>query len=125
MARFTLQIAFVLMLMNFGGTAMMSSGVCEDWGGCGHPGGGDVVEDVNQSSTELASAQEGNAGTLYMLFNTVTSEIIPALTMIVAGGPIMFHNLGLPGWATTMIFGPAYLLIMADTVHLLSGRDTM
>lgn len=125
MARFSFQIAIFLMLMNIGGTAMVTSGVCADWGHCAVPGGGDVTSNVEGESQELISSQAGDAGTLFMLFNVVSEELIPALTLMVAGGPIMFSNIGFPSWAVGLIFGPAYLIIAADLAHLLMGRDTV
>lgn len=125
MARFSFQIAIILMFLNLGGGALVSAGVCADWGHCQVPGGGDVTDNVDETSQELVSSQAGEAGTLFMLFNVVTQDLIPALTLMVAGGPIMFHNLGFPDWATALIFGPAYLIIAADVAHLLMGRDTV
>jgi|GEM_PF-4631557 len=125
MARPSLYIAIFLILMNLTAGALAGSGAYEDWGTGIDPGGDAAVQAANESAENVRAQGEGTAQTLFTLFVSVTSGFIDALILGIAGGPVMLANLGFPTWLTTLIFGPMYVVVAADTAHLLIGRDTV
>lgn len=125
MARVSLYIAVVLIMVNLTAGAFVASGVYDDWGVGIDPGGDQAVEAANESSTSVLAQGEGTAQTLFTLFVSVTGGLIDALLLGIAGGPVMLHNMGFPVWLNSLVFGPMYLIIAADVAHLLIGRDTM
>lgn len=125
MARVTLYIAVFLILMNLTAGALAASGAYDDWGIALDPGGDQAVESANATAQDVTATGEGTAQTLFTLFISVTSGLIDAVLLGVAGGPVMLNNMGFPVWLNTLIFGPMYVIIAADVAHLLIGRDTM
>lgn len=133
MARVTLYIAMFLLLMNTTAMAIDSSGASEDWGlseaeydpTAGRPGAGAAIDAAESDSKDVTATGEGNAQTLFTLFISAVGSIDDILKLFVLGGPVMLYNLGFPDWLLTLIFAPAYVVVAADFVHLLTGRDTV
>lgn len=118
--RKTTRITMMLLFINLSAAAIDGSGLAADWGVDPNPGMDQAVEDLQ---TAMGNIDPSNLGsTLFGLYTSVTSSLEIVFNFIIYG-PVMFNNLGVPGWATAVLFAPAYLFAGTDIAYLLTGRD--
>lgn len=120
MARPTVNIAILLILVNSGATFFMATGVAADWGISPEVGGDSEVDEIEQTANNVES-NSGTGSTLLGLYDAVTGAF-SSLIQIVFAGPTMLQNLGVPSEITAFFFAPLYLLVGADIIYVLSGR---
>lgn len=121
--KITIKITVFLLILNSFAGLLQTAGWCADAGICPDPGGDDVVDAANASATELKTTQSSQSDTLFTALSTSASQVIEVVKLIVAGGPLMLINMGVPSALVTFLFSPAYILIMADAAHWVTGRN--
>jgi hypothetical protein len=114
------RVAVFLLLLNASATAVVQSGVANDWGVDPNPGMDEAIQDLEEAMGNIDPTNFGD--TLFGLYTSVTSAV-EVIFNFVFYGPIMFQNLGVPDWATGVFFAPQYLFVGTDIVFVLSGRD--
>jgi len=118
--RYSTRIVIFLVLLNAAAGVMVQSGVANDWGISPTPGGGEAIEEANQTASEIKGSG-GFGDTLFGAFAGAANafgDIFGAAT----AGPTMLSNLGIPGWLVGFVFAPLYILIGIDLVFILTGR---
>lgn len=121
MGRASTQIVIFLILLTAMANVISASGVGAALEIDPHTQGEEEVDRV-QEEAEKVEAPQGIADTLFALFISVTNTIQPVYNVIFAA-PLMFQNLGVPSWLTTAFFAPMVVIVAADIVHVLTGRD--
>lgn len=114
------RVAVFLILINFSAAAVDGSGVADDWGVDPNPGMDEAIEDLENAMGNIDPSNLGT--TLFGLYTSVTSSIKIIFNFLFYG-PIMFQNLGVPTWATSVIFAPQYIFVGTDIAYVLTGRD--
>jgi len=114
------RIAVFLLLLNASAAAVGQSGVADDWGVDPNPGMDEAIEDLEQAMDNIDPSNLGE--TLFGLYTSITSSVKIVFNFVFYG-PVMFNNLGVPAWATGVIFAPQYLFVGTDIAYVLSGRD--
>lgn len=128
MTRATVFIAILLVSLNGMAFAVSASGTGNALGIAPQPGGqGEVGQvdsegDVDVDASSTFGETSGALGIVIGLFDFFdpTDGVI---TNLVFAGPKMFLALGLPSWVTDWLFGPLYLVVLADAVYLLVARQ--
>lgn len=120
MARPSVNIAVLLILVNSGAAFFLATGVAGDWGVAPEVGGDEEINQVQDTAGSLES-NSGTGDTLLGLYDAVTGAF-SSLVQIVFAGPTMLQNLGVPSAVTAFFFAPMYLIVGADIIYVLSGR---
>lgn len=121
MGRASTQIVILLMLLTAASNAIMFSGVGAALEISPDTGAQDELERVQESADEVEPAQ-GNSDTLFTMYASTTGAFETVYSIIFAA-PLMFINLGVPIWLVTFFFAPMIVIVLADIVHLMGGRD--
>lgn len=119
--RYSTRVLIFLVFLNAGATAFSASGVAADWGIEPDPGGDASIESANQTASGFEPSG-GFGETLFGLYASITGTFQDVIGVATAG-PSMIGNLGVPGWVTTFVFAPLYLLVAFDLVYLLTIRE--
>lgn len=114
------RVVIFLVVLNSAAGAFDASGVANDWGVQPNPGMNEEIEELNNAMSNI-NPSSGIGGTLFALYTSVTSTFEIVLNFIFYG-PIMFQNLGVPGWLTGLVFAPQYILAGTGIVYALTGR---
>jgi hypothetical protein len=109
-----------LLFLNAAAAVLVSSGVAADWGVQPNPGGDEELSSANQTAASFEPSG-GAFQTLFSMYTSVTDTFSNVIGVATAG-PRMFANLGVPGWLTTFLFAPLYILVAIDLVYLLTQR---
>lgn len=123
MGRVSLYVAMFLIWANLVSGAFATAGVCDSWGGCADMGSDRLADQASEDAETVRATQESGSQTMFSLFTSLLSSLLSAAKMATIGGPLMFLNLGLPQWLVGFIFGPMYVIVAADVVTMLGGRD--
>ena len=83
--------------------------------------GQEEVDRVNETASQVQPTQ-GTRDTLFSLFTSMGSLFL-GIVNIVFAAPLMFENLGVPWWLTTFFFAPMVIIVAADVMHVLTGRN--
>jgi hypothetical protein len=118
--RISTQAVVFLVFLNAAAGVLTASGAAADMGVAPTPGGGEQVEQANNSAAQV-SPGSGVGETLFALYVTATQTVVDIFGLIFAG-PTMLSNLGLPTWLVGFVFAPAYIIAGADIIFVLIGR---
>lgn len=121
MGRASTQIVIFLILLTAASNAIMLSGVGAALEINPNTGGEAAVEDVQQDAESIEPAQ-GTSETLFTMYTSVTQSLQGVFTFVFAA-PLMFINIGVPGWLVFFFFSPLAIIVVVDVVHVLMGRD--
>ena len=121
MGRASTQIVIFLVLLTAASNAIMVSGVGAALEISPGTGAEDEVQEVQDEADSIEPAQ-GTSETLFTMYTSTTQTFETIFTFVFAA-PLMFINLGVPSWLTAMFFAPMAIIVAADIVHLLTGRD--
>lgn len=119
--RISVQLVIFLLLLNGAAGAITASGTADALGVAPNPGGNEV-SDIDERTGELSASSEANERTLFTLYTRATSAI-QGIFQLAFYGPIMLENLGVPSWITGMFSGVISVVVFADVVYMLTGRD--
>lgn len=114
------RVAIFLLILSSSATAFEASGVAEDWGVEPETGMSDQIAELEAAMAQINPSNLGS--TLFGMYTSVT-KVIQIVFNFVLYGPIMFMNLGVPGWLVSLVFAPQYLFVGADIAYTLTGRD--
>lgn len=114
------RVAVFLLILSSSATAFEASGVAEDWGVEPEAGMSDQIEDLEAAMAKINPSNLGD--TLFGLYTSVT-KVVQIVFNFILYGPIMFINLGVPAWLSTLIFAPQYIFVGTDIAYSLFGRD--
>lgn len=84
--------------------------------------GGEEIDAANESARNISPSQ-GTQDTLFSMF-TSTASSYEIVYQVVFYGPMMLKSLGVPDFILLPVFAPMYIIVAADFIHLLTGRDT-
>lgn len=121
MPRASAAIMLFLICLNATATAWAASGVADDWGVEPAVGGDNFINNIKQETVEFG-AGFGQASFMVGLFVNMALLFL-SIAEFVFAAPIMFQNLGVPGWITTWAFAPMYLIVLLDGIYMYVGRD--
>ena len=122
MARITIQLVLFLIILNAVAGIITVSGLGAALEIDPETGAQDRIEKSVGAADDIEPAR-GITDTLFSMFVSVTmtfSTIVNLMTY----GTTMVINLGMPTWIVRPFEGVVYILIAADTMHMLTGRDT-
>lgn len=119
--RVSTQLLLYFILMNAAANLLVASGVAADWGVEPDVGGDDALIQA-QEEAEEARASRGVGSTLFTVF-TLAADAVNALYAVVFAGPIMLQNAGVPSLITDFVAAPLQIIVVADVLYALSGRD--
>lgn len=119
--RISTKLVIFLMLMNAAAGMMVASGVAEDLNIQPNPGGDTRVNETKQNASQV-KAGGGLGSTLFTMYSTV-ADTLDSIYTLAFYGPEMLENLGVPGFLTDMFNGVLTVIVGADIVYALTGRD--
>lgn len=121
MPRASAKIVLFLVCLNASAAVFSASGVAADWGVEPTVGGDNFITDIRQEAKTLGAS----FGSASYLIGVIVDLALLALSIFefVFAAPIMFGNLGAPGWLTTFVFAPQYAIVLFDGMYLYTGRS--
>lgn len=114
------RITLFLVIVNASAGAVDASGVADDWGVNPNPGMDSAVSDLNDALGDI-DPSSGLGDTLFAMYTSITKTAEVVFNFIFYG-PVMFQNLGVPTWLTSLAFAPMYLIAGTGIMYSLFGR---
>jgi hypothetical protein len=114
------KVTIMMLALNASIAFLGAAGAGTVWGIDMETGISDTVEQVQESAEEIGSGPVG-------LIEAVTGMGIAAISLVVNlveiafAGPRLFNNLGVPGFITTFVWSPLYLVVAIDIVAIFRG----
>lgn len=122
MTRITTTVFIFLILMNGSVSVMAASGLQDDLGVSLAPG---ISEAMDNAVSELKNGFAPSAGvadTLFTLFIAAV-QVLNVVINAITAAPVMFVNLGFPGWIVYPITVPIYVISTFELIYVATGRD--
>jgi hypothetical protein len=121
--RKTTVLAVFLVMLNASAGFITASGIGAALDINPSPGGGQTIEQANQS----VGGTNFNSGgsdfpTLIKAFISAAGAFVEVIKIVTIGGPLMLANLGWPNWLIGFLFAPWYLVSGLDLLYIVTGR---
>ena len=123
MSRTSVQLVMFLIILNAVAGVVTVSGLGAALDIDPDTGAEDRIQRSIDTAAEDVEPTQGITDTLFSMFVSVTmtfSTIVNLMTY----GTTMVINLGMPAWIVRPFEGIVYIIIAADLMHMLTGRDT-